>query len=376
MRVLHLYAGNLYGGIETLLVTLARCRGLCPEMAPAFALCFDGRLRRELRDADVPLHDLGPCRLSRPWTVWRARRRLRHLLAAERPHVAVCHSCWPYALFGTVFRACGVPLVYWAHDIHLGRHWLERLAGRTRPDTIVANSRATLAAVATVFPDVAAHVVHCPVPDHPAVSEREGVRQEVRRAFGLAAEQTVILQCCRLERWKGHALLLEALGRIADVPGWACWVAGGSQRPHEQRYLDELRQAATSLGIAQRVRFVGQRDDIPRLLAAADVHCQPNSGPEPFGIAFVEALYAGLPVVTTALGGALEIVDPSCGILVPAGDAASLATALRGLIENPDRRKALGAAGQSRAAALCDPSRQLQRLYELLCPFPHRMGAS
>jgi glycosyltransferase involved in cell wall biosynthesis len=49
------------------------------------------------------------------------------------------------------------------------------------------------------------------------------------------------------------------------------------------------------LRIADRVRFAGQRDDVPRLLAAADLHCQPNSSPEPFGVAFVEALAAGLP---------------------------------------------------------------------------------
>ena len=60
--------------------------------------------------------------------------------------------------------------------------------------------------------------------------------------------------------------------------------------------------------------------DVPRLLAAADIHCQPNISPEPFGIAFIEALAAGLPVVTSAIGGAIEIVDDTCGRLVPASD--------------------------------------------------------
>ena len=58
-----------------------------------------------------------------------------------------------------------------------------------------------------------------------------------------------------------------------------------------------------------------------RLLAAADVFCQPNSGPEPFGIVFVEALYAGLPVIATAIGGAQEIVDAAC---MRSGDAGAL----------------------------------------------------
>ena len=67
------------------------------------------------------------------------------------------------------------------------------------------------------------------------------------------------------------------------------------------------------------MRFLGERRDVAACMRAADIHCQPNTAPEPFGLAFVEALYAGLPVVTTALGGALEILTDACGVLVPAG---------------------------------------------------------
>jgi glycosyltransferase involved in cell wall biosynthesis len=121
---------------------------------------------------------------------------------------------------------------------------------------------------------------------------------------------------------------------------------------------------AGRLGVADRVRFAGQREDVPRLLAAADIFCQPNTRPEPFGIAFVEALLAGLPVVTTDLGGAREIVDDSCGVRVPAGDARALAQALRRLMEEPRLRERLGRAGPARARQLCDPARQLGLLRE------------
>jgi glycosyltransferase involved in cell wall biosynthesis len=101
--------------------------------------------------------------------------------------------------------------------------------------------------------------------------------------------------------------------------------------------------------------------DVARLLAAADIHCQPNTGPEPFGITFIEALYAGLPVVTTAIGGALEIVDGSCGIMIELNDPAALAEALGRLIEDRELRTRLGAAGPARATALCEPRAQLRR---------------
>src|SRR5215470_10318154 len=97
-RVLHVNAGNLYGGIETLLVTLARQRDFCAGVAPEFAVCFEGRLSEELRAAGVPVHLLGPARVSRPWTVWRVRRRLREVLAASRSDVVVSHGCWPHAV--------------------------------------------------------------------------------------------------------------------------------------------------------------------------------------------------------------------------------------------------------------------------------------
>src|SRR5947208_3625713 len=75
MRVLHVTTGNLYGGVETCLMTLARSRGLCPEMEPSFAVCFRGRLWDELTAAGVPVYQLRPTRVSRPWTVLRARGR-------------------------------------------------------------------------------------------------------------------------------------------------------------------------------------------------------------------------------------------------------------------------------------------------------------
>ncbi|HEX5269643.1 MAG TPA: glycosyltransferase family 4 protein [Gemmataceae bacterium] len=365
MRVLHLSAGNLYGGIETFLVTLATQRHHGPGMEPHFGLCFEGQLSGELRDAGAPVRLLGAVRVRRPWTVWRARRRLHQLLASGAFDVAVCHGCWPHAVAGPVLRRRGLPLVFYAHGMQTGRHWLEWWARRTRPDLVIANSRVTASSLAELFPATPAVVLHYPVAA-PSIADRARARREVRQALRTPEGAVVIVQASRLEPWKGHGLLLEALGRLADLPGWVCWVAGGPQRPEEAAYLADLRRTADRLRLTERVQFLGQRSDVPDLLAAADVHCQPNSGPEPFGIAFVEGLHAGLPVVTTAMGGALEIVTERCGALVPPHDAAALADELRRLIEDPARRRHLGDGGRSRATELCDPRRQLERLAGLL----------
>jgi glycosyltransferase involved in cell wall biosynthesis len=365
MRVLHLCAGNLYGGIEVMLTTLARHRDLCPDMRPDFVLCFDGRLSEELKASGVGLHWLGAVRISRPWTVWLARRRLGRVLGDLRPDVVVSHGCWPHAVFAPVVRAARLPLVYWAHDANSGRHWLERWAARTPPDLVLANSKLTQASLPCLFPDVPSEVVYLPVPQPPAL-DRAANRKEVRAALMTAEDAVVVIQACRLERWKGHALLLEALGLLAGLPGWVCWIAGGVQRPHEHEYLGELQRQAARLGIDGRVRFLGQRSDVSRLLAAADIHCQPNTGPEPFGIAFVEAMYAGLPVVTTEMGGALEIIDHNCGVLVRPGSSEQLAEVLAKLVQSKEMRSSLGERAPERAQQLCAPIVQMTRLRELL----------
>jgi glycosyltransferase involved in cell wall biosynthesis len=225
----------------------------------------------------------------------------------------------------------------------------------------LANSHFTRASIPLLFPRVPTDVVYLPV-QRPDIGDRAAVRRAVRQELGTHDDATVILTSCRIEDLKGHRLLISALTQLREVPDWVCWIAGGAQRRQERALQAELVAACRGDGIFERVQFLGQRADIPRLLAAADVHCQPNTGPDSFGIAFVEALYAELPVVTTAMGGALEIVDKTCGVLVPPNDPVALANELHEIIRDARCRDRLGRAGPARAAALCDPVRQIATL--------------
>ncbi|MCP3103084.1 glycosyltransferase [Myxococcus sp. K15C18031901] len=355
MRVLHVYSGNLYGGIESFLVTLAResarhATGTVHE----FALCFEGRLSEELREAGAAVHPLGAARVGRPWTVWSARKALDVVLGAGAYSAVVCHAAWPQALFGAVVRAAGVPLVFYQHDALTGRHWLERWARATPPDLVLANSRFTADSLRNVYPRATFRVRHPLVPA-PVAPLPAQARAAIRAELGAGEGNVVIVCVSRMEAWKGHRLLLEALARMREARGWRLWVVGGAQREEEQRYVEGLHAQVRALGLEGRVRFLGQRSDVPTLLRAADVHCQPNTSPEPFGLAFVEALQAGLPVVTTAQGGPLEIVDATCGVLVPP-EAGALSVALLRLVADAEARGRLGAAGPARAALLCEPS--------------------
>jgi glycosyltransferase involved in cell wall biosynthesis len=341
-------------------------------MHMSVALSFDGQVGRELRDLGIETPLLGEVRLRRPDSVWRARRALAALLRREKVDVAVCHQAWPHAVFGPIIKRARVPLVVWVHMAQT-RHWLERLAWRTRPDCIISTSKFTAstlpptgARVETIYPPVEAHGKRGRESFWADSSQKDSRPLSGRNRFDTRENDVVIVQVSRMEEWKGQAVLIEALGRLRQHTGWTLWMAGGSQRPSEVRYIQSLRDSAARLEIADRVRFLGHRTDVPALLSLSDIFCQPNLAPEPFGISMVEAMSAGLPVVASAAGGALEIVDESCGVLVPLGDATALAGALERLIRDSAERQRLGRAGPIRAAELCDPAAQTRRFGALM----------
>jgi glycosyltransferase involved in cell wall biosynthesis len=366
VRVLHLHSGNIFGGVETMLVTLAERRAHA-SMDPSFALCFRDRLAEELERAGAPVTILGDARLSRPLTLLDVRRRLSDLLRATRPDVVLTHHPWTRVVFGGVLRDARRTSVLWMHGPGTG--WLHWTAARWPPDAVIFNSAFTRTTMPAAYGALPVTVVHCPLRMPPAPGAED--RAKIRCEHGAEDGDVVIVQASRLEAWKGHSVHLRALARLRDRAGWMLWLLGGAQRG-DGHYARELMALSAQLGIADRVRFIGERPDVARYLAAADIYCQPNIEPEPFGLAYVEALAAGLPVVTSDLGGAREIVDAATGVLVPAGDDGALALVLGELIADSARRIRLGAAGASRAAALCDPERQIARLESFLRQLPGR----
>jgi glycosyltransferase involved in cell wall biosynthesis len=365
MRVLHVTSGNMYGGVETFLATLARESAMAPEMHSEFAVCFEGRCSQELASLGHVPHVLGGVRLSRPHTLLRARRVLTALLRNKSYDVVVCHQPWPYVVFGSVARRAGRPIVLWVHMAGDGRHWLERMARRIRPDLAICNSRFSATQLSRWLSDAQVEQVYYPI-SSPKKSGTHDDHRTTREALSTPDSDVVIAQVSRLEPWKGQHVLLEALARLRDVPGWTCWIVGGAQRPAEVMYRQRLEAIARDGGIADRVRFLGERKDVPALLVAADLFCQANTSPEPFGISLVEALQAGLPVVTSSVGGGSEIVDTSCGLLTPPGDAHALAEALKRLVIDAELRARLGTAARHRPGELCDASRQMRRIHQVL----------
>jgi glycosyltransferase involved in cell wall biosynthesis len=159
----------------------------------------------------------------------------------------------------------------------------------------------------------------------------------------------------RLEAWKGQDVFLRAAARVAAKhPEAEFAVVGGGTPGKEEAYPSELRAVAQELGIADRVRFVGHLVDVFPWFDALDVCVHATDG-EPFGLVLVEAMALGKPLVATALGGPLEIVEEgSSGLLVPPGDDEAIADAVCTILADADLAARLAAGARRRAFDFTD----------------------
>ena len=185
MRVTHVVSGRLFGGIEQMLVTIARFRHLTPGIDHRFAIAAPGRLEHELHASGVDVQLLGDVRLSRPASVIQARAQFAKMLTAPAvsptPTAVICHAPWAFALFAPVARRRAIPVVLWQHDHASGRSLVERWAKKTRADLVICNSVWTSRTASALQPGVAVRVIHPPVnvTECPATT-RQQIRAELQ----------------------------------------------------------------------------------------------------------------------------------------------------------------------------------------------------
>jgi glycosyltransferase involved in cell wall biosynthesis len=170
---------------------------------------------------------------------------------------------------------------------------------------------------------------------------------EVRARLGIPPGTLVLTTPANLLPYKGHADLLAALAQVAGrlPPDWVLLCAG-----RDDGAGATLRASARALGLADRVRWLGLRDDVPALLRASDLGVL-ISHEEGFSNGVLEGMAAGLAMIVSDVGGNAEAVEHGVsGWLVPPRDPAALGAALLALAHDPDRRRRLGAAARARIA--------------------------
>lgn len=179
-------------------------------------------------------------------------------------------------------------------------------------------------------------VVHNGIPVPRSVPK---IDDELRGSLLQGANRPIVLTAARLHEQKGHEHLLEA---AVHVPRALFVLAGDG--PERER----LEARARDIGIEDRVRFLGLRDDVGALLAACDLFVLPSLY-EGLPLSVLEAMAVARPVIATSVGGTAEaVIDGENGLVVPPADPAALAAAINSLLSDPARATRMGQAGRAR----------------------------
>lgn len=357
VRVLHVIEDLGYGGAERLLGTLLPllpARGFRADVA---ALGRREALAEPLRHSGILVHQL---RLGSLGDVRAALWGLHRVI--QRHHYDLLHTHLTHAnLYGRIVaRLAGIPVTSTYHDSDYEPAVLianPKLPPWKRQAYLLADRftarvcRRVIAVSQFVARSIQRHVGFSPeaveviyngVARDTLARPASGTRLHRRRELGLREGGKIVVQLGRLTPQKGPLQTVRAAAQLRDLREVYWVLVGGGP------LMDELRHEIEVAGLRERVQLVGERADPRAFLEAADLLVLPSLH-EGLGIAALEAMAAGLPVVAHDTGPIPEvIIDGETGVLVPVGDAAALAQAIRSLLEDQERARAMGEKGRAR----------------------------
>jgi glycosyltransferase involved in cell wall biosynthesis len=331
------------GGVERGTVDLAAA--LTAAGWRAVVASAGGQMAREIERAGG-VHVNLPLAAKSPFRIWRNAAALATVIARYDVDIVHARSRAPAWSALLAARRTGRHFVTTFHNAYGARSALKRLYNSVmaRGERVIAISDFVARHVAAAYrvPPERLRIVPRGVDvarfDPSRVSPERVIEQA--RHLGIRDDAAVVLLPGRLTRWKGQLVLLDAVSRLGR-DDLQCIILGSGR----ERYRRELIAAASRLGLASACRIVEDSGDMPAAYLLADVVVSASTEPEGFGRVAVEAEAMGRPVVATAHGASLETVIPGeTGWLVPPGDAAALAQALRTALGlSPERRADLGA---------------------------------
>lgn len=347
--VCQLLHGLWVGGAEVLAARLAR---QLRDYYRFVFVCLDelGSLGEELQREGFRVEVLG----RQPGLDWRCPVRLAKILRQERADVLHAHQYTPF-FYGMVGRLlCSRPAVMFTEH---GRHQPDyprpkrMFANRlllTRRDRVVGVGGAVQQALVDNegIPPDRISVIYNGV-DLQTFSGERSHREVVRAELGFQPTDFVIFQVARLDYLKDHLTAIRAFDHVVrEYPdAWLVLVGEGPELPKIQALVKEKN-------LTERVRFLGLRKDVPRLLAAADLFLL-TSVSEGIPVTLIEAMAASIPIVSTNVGGVSEVVeDGKTGLLARSGDDASLAEKTLRVASDPRLAQQMGQAGHERAKSL------------------------
>lgn len=359
-RILFLDQSGALGGAElTLLDIVKDWRGQCSVL-----LFSDGEFRRLLDEMGAHTIDMRlPERLDAfrresgllsalaltprlpPW-IWRLAMLMR------RYDIVVANTQKSFVLAAIAARIAGRPLIWLLEDILSAEHFsgfnryaVVGLANLFAARVIAVSHAAAASFVAAGGLRVKLRTVPIGIDAEKFAIANPQTRQRLRHQLGIG-DALLVGSFSRLSRWKGQHTLIAALARADGLHA----LIVGKELFGEVDYAESLRRQVQRLGLESRVHFFGFTRAVAEVLTACDIIVHTSIAPEPFGRVMIEGMLAGRPVIATAAGGALEIIENEVsGLLVTPGDSAALAAALQRLAQDADLRRRLAENGRHRA---------------------------
>ncbi len=311
---------------------LALGRGLAEAGHSATVACPPGSDLEE-RTREAGLEAFTGCLFRRGFRPLSFRSDLRALSGVLREKkIRVVHThgsqdCWRAALASRPADCCHVRTKHNSYQVanHFANRWLYRRG----MDRLVVVAGALKPLLAGILPPGEIDVLHAPVADR-FFNPPDG--EKFRAELAVGPEVPLIGVIARLVPDKGQADVLRALGIVRkDFPAARAVFAGDGSE------YDRLLAMAGEMGLDAATHFLGPRADVPEITAALDVAVLASTGCDASSTVIKEALAAGKPVVATDVGGIREIVDDRrTGRIVPPGDPAALAQAIRETLADRD----------------------------------------
>lgn len=352
-RILFVTKKLVMGGAEHHLAQLLPAllsRGFPVEL---FVLERGGELEIELAKAGVTLSGL-PRRSGRLMHLLTAAIELHRRIRQARPDILHFFLPEPYLVGAAVAAVAGhrTSIMSRRSLAHYQRNhpWFRRIERclHRRMTALLGNSQAVVDELVAEGADRRKiGLIHNGVAIAPPAGEH--VRAAQRAALDIPGDAFVMAIVANLFHYKGHADLLESLGKVASqLPqSWRLIVIG-----RDEGEGPGLRAQAERLRIADNILWLGERRDVEAILPAADVALL-VSHQEGFSNALIEAMGQGLPVIATSIGGNLDAVaDHVSGLLVPPREPAALGAAILALASDEAKRSAMGHAARERTLAM------------------------
>ncbi len=363
--MLYLQGVVRYGGALESLYQLVSHRELSP-FSPLVVTSGEGVLTQKLEDAGVryAILPMGMWRKAKNWVrLPFTLKALRDLAKVEKVALVHCNTLWdaPYGVH--LGKKLNLPVVVHVRNTvtpdKVKKYNLEKAHLVISVSQAVAESLKDLK-------NTPVEVVYNGV-DLSRFNPREVTGEGVREELGIDRESPILLLVGRVDTTKGHDVAITALSLLKSEPSPYLLFAGEASA-QEQSWPGVLRGLAQELRVGERVIFLGNRHDIPRLMAASQVVLVPSlhSAKEGFGRVAIEAMAMERPVVASRTGGLPEVVSEVTGILVPPGDAQALAEAIDGLLKSEEKRRLMGKAGRERVERffnLDGTVEEIKRLY-------------